>query len=103
MELEERIKITCLNGNIDQNEFLKIRSEINEKNYLSTQDFDNLLQVGFPIGLELKRLKKTENITEIRDMVANKEVSAADFVAIILSNIYYDQILIMHPLKNCNE
>lgn len=88
MKLEEYIKITCENGKIDQNEFLKIHSEINEKNYLGTKDFDDLLKVGFPIGLELKRLKKTDNITEIRDMVENKKVSAADFVAVILRNVF---------------
>lgn len=103
MELKEYIKITCKNGNLNENEFLKIQSDINKKNYLSTQDFDNLLKIGFPIGLELKRLKKTESITVIRGMVENREIIAADFVAIILSNIFYDEILIRNPMKSCNE
>ena len=62
-----------------------------------------MLNVGFPIGLELKRLKKRENVDEIIAMVENRKISAADFVAVILSNMFYDELAIMHPLRNCNE
>lgn len=103
MDLEKHIEVTCEQGNIDKTEFIKVQEQINEKNFMNMEDFDRLLKIGFPIGLELKRLKKTEDISEVREMVKDKQVSAADFVAIILSNVFYDRIIQMHPLKSCRE
>jgi hypothetical protein len=62
------------------------------------EDFDRLLNISFPIGLELKKLKGTEDISEIRQLVIDKKVSARNFVAIIQSNVFNDGILKTHTL-----
>lgn len=102
MNLDQHITLTCENGLLNKTEFVKVQEQINEKNFMSMEDFQRLLDIGFPIGLELKRLKQTEDISEVRLMVSDKKITASDFVAVILSNVFHDEVLKMHPLKDCN-
>lgn len=103
MTLDQHITLTCENGLLDKTEFVKVQEQINEKNFMNMEDFDRLLNIGFPIDLELKKLKGTEDLSEIKQLVKAKKVSARNFVAIILSNVFNDGILKIHPLKSFNE
>ncbi|OBW43502.1 hypothetical protein AB670_00031 [Chryseobacterium sp. MOF25P] len=103
MNLDQYITLICENGLLDKTEFVKVQEQINEKNFMDMEDFDRLLHLGFPIDLELKKLKGTENISEILQLIKDKKVSARNFVAIIQSNVFSNGALIMHPLKSCNE
>lgn len=98
MNLDQYITLTCENGLLDKTEFVKVQEQINEKNFMNMEDFDRLLQIGFPIGIELKRLKDTEEISEVRQLVKDKKVSARNFVAIIQSNVFNNRILKLNPL-----
>lgn len=65
---------------------------------MNMEDFDELLHLGFPIERELKKLKGTEDISEVLHLVKEKKVSARNFVAIIKSNVFNDEILKTHTL-----
>lgn len=99
MNLDGHITLTCENGQIDKTDFVKVQDEINKKNFMNMEDFDNLLRIGFPIGLELKKLKDVETVLEVRKIVNDKKVSARNFVAIIQSNVFNDGILKKHQLE----
>ncbi|WP_284464914.1 hypothetical protein [Chryseobacterium sp.] len=103
MNLDNHIEVTCQEGLIDKNEFLKIFSRVSENNLLDIQDFERLLAIDFPIDLELKKLRKAENITDVVKLVNDNEIVEADFIAIILSNMFYDGVVKRHPLKSCDE
>lgn len=94
MTLDQHITLTCLNGRINKTDFVKVQDQINEKNFMDIEDFYRLLDIGFPIGRELKKLKGTDEISEVVQLINNKKVSARNFVAIILSNIFNEGILI---------
>ncbi|MBM7420477.1 MULTISPECIES: hypothetical protein [Chryseobacterium] len=98
MTLDEHITLTCENGLVDKTEFVKVQDQINEKNFMNMEDFDRLLYIGFPIERELKKLKGTEDISEVLQLVKEKKVSARNFVAIIKSNVFNDEILKTHTL-----
>ena len=98
MNLDQHITFTCENGQINKTDFVKVQEQINEKNFMNKEDFDRLLDIGFPIGLELKKIKGTEDISEIRQLVKDKKVSARNFVAIIQSNVFNDGNLKLNPL-----
>lgn len=98
MNLDQHITLTCENGLLDKAEFVKVQDQINEKNFMNMEDFDRLLHIGFPIGLELKKLKGTEEISEIQQLIKDKKVSARNFVAIIQSNVFNDGILKLNTL-----
>lgn len=103
MTLDQHIALTCENGQINKTDFIKVQEQINVKNFMDMEDFDNLLRLGFPIDLELKHLKNVETVLEVRKIVNDKKVSARNFVAIIQSNVFNDGILKIHQLKSCNE
>jgi len=98
MTLDQHITLTCETGLLDKTEFVKVQEQINEKNFMNMEDFDRLLHMGFPIGLELKKLKDTEDISEIRQLLKDKKVSARNFVTIIKSNVFNDGIIKTPPL-----
>ncbi|UKB77950.1 hypothetical protein [Chryseobacterium sp. MEBOG07] len=98
MTLDQHITLTCENGLLDKTEFVKVQDQINEKNFMNMEDFDRLLHIGFPIGRELKKLKDTEDISEVLQLLKDKKVSARNFVAIIKSNVFNDEILKTHTL-----
>lgn len=98
MTLDQHITLTCENGLLDKTEFVKVQDQIDEKNFMNMEDFDELLHIGFPIGSELKKLKDTEDISEIMQLVKDKKVSARNFVAIIKSNVFNDEIVKTHTL-----
>lgn len=98
MTLDQHITLTCENGLLDKTEFVKVQDQIDEKNFMNMEDFDELLHIGFPIGRELKKLKDTEDISEIMQLVKDKKVSARNFVAIIKSNVFNDEIVKTHTL-----
>lgn len=103
MNLDQHITLTCENGQIDKTDFVKVQEQINEKNFMDMEDFDNLLRLGFPVDLELKHLKNIETVLEVRKIVNDKKVTARNFVTMIKSNVFNDGILKIHPLKSCNE
>lgn len=103
MTLDQHVALTCLNGKINKTEFVKVQDQINEKNFMNVEDFDRLLEIGFPIGKELKKLKGIEEISEVEQLLKTKKVSARNFVSIIKSNVFNEGILIIHPLKSCRE
>lgn len=96
MNLDEHITLTCKNGLLDKTEFVKVQDQIDEKNFMNAEDFDRLLHIGFPIGQELKKLKGTEEISEVLQLLKNKKISARNFVAIIKSNVFNDEIIKTH-------
>lgn len=98
MTLDQHITLTCENGLLDKTEFVKVQDQIDEKNFMNMEDFDELLHIGFPIGRELKKLKDTEDISEIMQLVKDKKVSARNFVAIIKSNVFNDEMVKTHTL-----
>ncbi|MDQ0781329.1 hypothetical protein [Chryseobacterium sp. W4I1] len=98
MTLNQHIRLTCENGLLDQTEFVKVQEQIDEKNFMNMEDFDRLLHIGFPIGRELKKLKDTEDLSEILQLIKDKKVSARNFVAIIKSNVFNDGIPKTPPL-----
>lgn len=98
MTLDQHITLTCENGLLDKTEFVKVQDQIDEKNFMNMEDFDELLHIGFPIGRELKKLKDTEDISEIMQLVKDKKVSARNFVSIIKSNVFNDEIVKTHTL-----
>ncbi|MCY0970085.1 hypothetical protein [Chryseobacterium wangxinyae] len=99
MNLDQHITLTCENGQINKTDFVKVQDEINKKNFMDMEDFENLLKLGFPIDLELKKLKDVETVLEIRKIVNDKKVSARNFVAIIQSNVFNDWIKTKYSLK----
>ncbi|AZB29344.1 hypothetical protein [Chryseobacterium balustinum] len=98
MTLDQHITLTCENGLLNRTEFVKVQDQIDEKNFMNMEDFDKLLHIGFPIGRELKKLKGTEDISEVLQLIKDKKVSARNFVAIIKSNVFNDEILKTHAL-----
>lgn len=98
MTLDQHITLTCENGLLDKTEFIKVQDQIDEKNFMNMEDFDRLLHIGFPIARELKKLKGTEDISEVLQLVKDKKVSARNFVSIIKSNVFNDEILKTHTL-----
>lgn len=98
MTLDQHITLTCENGLLNRTEFIKVQDQINDKNFMNMEDFDELLYIGFPIERELKKLKGTEDISEVLQLVKEKKVSARNFVAIIKSNVFNDEILKTHTL-----
>lgn len=73
MTLDQHITLTCDNGLLNRTEFVKVQDQINDKNFMNMEDFDELLHIGFPIGRELKKLKGTEDISEVLQLVKEKK------------------------------